>query len=801
MPLRLVLVLLIWLPLVGGVMGSFALAGLADAIPKSPALEASSLERPSEIVASDGWRLAGSHAGVDVEVNELAPDVVAAFIAAEDAQFFEHQAFNLSAIFRAAFVDLRTGKPSQGASTITQQVAKRYLSSEKSLRRKFNELLLARRIEAKYRKSEILKTYLNRVFFGQGARGISQASWTYFDKPATQLELGEAAVLAGVLPAPSLLNPLTDPKRARDKRDQVLAKMRKLGLVSKARYLSEIARPIELATHHNIQAARMPYAVESGLRELEKIVANPTQKQPPTQNAWSSGGYRVVVAHHPRAQAHGREALRGAIQGHDRRLGFRGALGRVTAREKIDPLLEKQKLGNDFLLARVQSVRAKSVTVISAGGRQSIGLKDAQWASSAALPRHYKRPNRLRDFRDILALDDLIFVRSEQAKPTSSNRWTLVQEPLEEGAFIVLDSRTGALRASVGGWDADRSIFQRAEQACRQPGSIFKPIVYAEAVAQGLTPATMLSDLPGASPSGRDGAGGQNIWQPTNADRDFRGYMMLADALAQSRNIPTIHLMNYLGIKKVIARARKLGVESEISPTPSAALGASCVRPVEMAEVYAAFQRRGRATKTSSIATIYDASGRVIADHASFSATNWSSAARLTRMANLGASDAMRRQGVSAQIAYIMTQMLRRVATSGTAHKLLSAWKVGAKTGTTNRFDGWFVGFDGELTAVAWVGSDKNTRPLGVGEHGATVAMPVFRAYYTNYLTPQPPIWERPPPDRVVSRRIDPQSGLRAPSGELGVELPFIQGSEPTEFAPTGRARQAEHIDALSQEF
>jgi len=791
MPLRLLLVLLLWLPLIAALVAAFALAEWADEIPKTPDLATLLPAQPSEIVARDGWRLAGAPAGEPVAISDLPPEVVAAFIAAEDAQFFEHRAFNLSAILRAALVDLRTGAASQGASTITQQLAKRFLSPEKTLRRKFNELLLARRIEANYRKSEILGIYLNSVFFGQGANGISQASWTYFDKPAPELQVGEAALLASILPAPSLLNPVSNPERARQNRDQVLGKMRRLGLLSEAEYAREIARALALATPRNIQAERMPYAVESGLRALEFVA-------PATPSAWSSGGYRVRVAHQPRAQAHARHAVRDALQAHDRRQGFRGALGRVRAREKIDPLLEEQDPHGDFILARVASIQATSATILSAGGAQILNLEDAEWAAPAELERHFKRPARLRDLRDILAVDDLIFVRRQRAKDASF-KWLLVQEPSKEGAFIALDSRSGALIASVGGMDADRSIFQRAEQGCRQPGSVFKPIVYAEALAQGLTPATMLSDLPGASPTGRGGAAGEQVWQPTNADRDFRGYILLADALAQSRNIPTIHLMNYLGIERVIARAKRLGIESEIAPTASAALGASCVRPVELAEVYAAIQRHGRPVKTSSVATIYDASGQIIFDRDDFAVADWSSAARLTRMAQLGSAPA--RPGVSAQIAYIVAHLLRRVATAGTAHKLPDAWKVAAKTGTTNRYDGWFVGFDGEMTGVAWVGSDANTRALGAGEHGATVAMPVFESFYAHYFRPEPAIWTQDAPRGIVWQRIDRRSGLRAHSGEAGVDFPFIQGSAPTEFAPTRAARQAEQIDALSQEF
>jgi penicillin-binding protein 1A len=273
---------------------------------------------------------------------------------------------------------------------------------------------------------------------------------------------------------------------------------------------------------------------------------------------------------------------------------------------------------------------------------------------------------------------------------------------------------------------------------------------------------------------------------------------MLANALAQSRNIPTVHLMNYLGIDQVIARAHQLGITSEIEATSSAALGASCVHPVELARVYAAFQRRGRTVDVSSIATIYDQAGNIVMDRQNFSVPDWSSAARLARLADPPGPAEF---GVSPEVAYIVSRMLRRVVTSGTAHELPDEWKLGGKTGTTNQYDGWFVGFDGELTAVAWVGSDKNTRPLGRGEHGATAAMPIFENFYAHYFTPEPAFWQQEPPERIVWERIDPRSGLRAQPGQPGVDLPFIRGSAPTEFAPTRGTRQAERIDLLSQQF
>ncbi len=778
MPLRLVVALVLWAPLAGAFGGSFALARWSDAIPKAPDITALHPTRPSLVETRTGWRLAGQQSGAPVTLDELPPRVTAAFLAAEDADFFEHDAFNLKAILRAALTDLSSGEKAEGASTITQQLAKRFLSSKKTLRRKYIELLMARRIEATYSKPQILEAYLNNVYFGEGAHGIAQASWTYFGRPAAKLDVGQAALLAGILPAPSAYNPVVAPQRAKRERDQVLRRMGTLNLLDADAVRQAVAEPVRVVDQRDVQPERMPYAVTSALRSLEDNFDD---------KAWAEGGYTVVVPHSPVRQARARAALRASVAALDRRQGFHGPLGHVVEAAEVDRRLAAQSPDWDFVLARVASVSADAATIVTAGGQRTLGLAQASWAAPMDRPRHYKHPAVLDDLSDILKPDDLVVVRREQGL------WHLVQFPAYEGAFIAVDSKTGGVYASVGGFDADRSIFHRAEQGCRQPGSVFKPVVYSEALAQGLTAATMLADLPGSVATGRG-----KVWQPTNADRDFKGYIMLANALAWSRNIPTVHLMNYLGIANVVKRGHKLGITSHIATTSSSALGASCVRPIEMARVYAAFQRRGRTVDVSPVAYIVDARGDVIVDHEHFSVADWSTAARLDRIATEAPPAKV---GVSEQVAYIITRILRRVVTSGTAHDLPDDWKVAGKTGTTNKYDGWFVGFDGNLTGVAWVGSDKNKRPLGRGEHGATVAMPIFEQFYSHYVDPDPALFDAPPPKRVVFQTIDSRTGLRSAPGEPGVKLPFIAGSAPTEYAPTRGTRQAEHIDTLSQDF
>ncbi len=791
-PARLVIVLLMWAPLVGVTAGALMLAKLSDTIPDAPNLEQLLPEQQSSVQTRTGWQLGGERPARHIRTEELSPLAISAFLAAEDAAFFEHRAFNLKATVRAALANLRAGGAAQGASTITQQVAKRFLSSEKTLRRKFSELLMARRMEAHYTKAEILEAYLNGAYFGEQAWGIEQASRTYFGKHADRLEVGEAALLAGVLPAPSVYNPHADPERARAERDQVLRRMATLGLLSQRRADAEIARAPAVVEPRAIEPRRLPWAASSARRALARYFDDGGADG----KAWSEGGYTLVVPHDPVAQARARESLRDGIEALDRRQGWRGPLGRVSDEQAVDHVLEEQLEDSDFVLARIEQVEPDQAGIVTAGGAAQLRLQEAKWAAPVEEERHYKRPAELDDLTEILDVGDLVAVRR------SDERWNLVQPPDFEGAMITVDSQTGRMLASVGGFDADRSVFHRAEQGCRQPGSIFKPVVYAEAITRGLTAATMLSDLPGSYATGRG-----TVWQPKNADHDFKGYITLADALAWSRNIPTVHLMDYLGAQDVVRRAKKLGIDSELDTTSSVSLGASCVRPADMAAVYAAFQRRGRSVDIDAVDHIRDIDGDILIDRGHFATADWSTAARLERMATgpAGLDHQSLEIGVSEQVAFIVTHLLRRVVTAGTAHELPDEWQVAGKTGTTNDFDAWFVGFDGQMTAVTWIGSDRNKRPIGKGEHGATVAMPAFEGFYASYAESDDEdaslLGLDEPPERVDFATIDPRSGLRSHAGEPGVKLPFIVGTAPLEFAPTRGTRQAEQLDALSHEF
>lgn len=774
---RLLVVVGLWAPLPLGLAAAWSILQLADAVPVVPDLNTLQPKHSSRIMLLDGTRIAGSKAVQPVPFDELNPLVVGAFIAAEDENFFDHDAFSTRAILRAAWENWRAGKTVQGASTLTQQVARRFLSAEKTYARKIQELLIARRIEAAYPKDQILDAYLRSVFFGHRADGLTNAAWYYFDKDPRQLTVPEAATLAGLLPAPSVYNPVKSIENATRERNRVLRRMAETGMISRQEQDAFSQLPVTVAHHTDPPGFRA--MASTGMRVLKDKYG---------EDAWAEGGLTVVMPQLPAASLRASAALADAVTALDHRQGFRGPLGRALNAQGLDAELTAQ-VGR-LQMARVVEV-SKDELVVKAADRHVLRREDNDWASSAELPRHYKRPVHLKAWSDILAVDDLVAIELDEnlANPR------LHQATDFEGALFMQDVQSGHVMATAGSAFPTTNEFDRAWQACRQPGSVFKPIVFAEALSRGMHAATMLSDVPTEVDLGHG-----KIWQPKNADRDFKGYITLANALAWSRNLPTIHIAQYLTAPAIVARARKLGVDSILDPTVSMALGASCVRPYEMARVYSAFQRGGKKVDAFEVAWIERPDGTIDFDQLHFEAPDLDLARRLDRLATVEPAPVA---AVSPNVAFIMQDLLRRVVTSGTARDLPDDWLVAGKTGTTNEFDAWFVGFDGRYTVAVWVGADQNQRPLGDGEHGATAALPAFQAFFEPTVLHAEEGAEFPanPPDDIEFRDIDANTGLLTPEGERGVPYPFVRGSGPREYSPPIGTRQAQQVDTLMYEF
>lgn len=791
-PFRLLWTLGIWLVLISPIAVAIAIYELAEGVPDLPTLDILDPTYGLRVETTDGLHIGGALTTRPVPLHTLEPLIIGALLAAEDEDFFSHRGFSARGILRAALANYRAGEQVQGASTLTQQLAKQFVGSESTLDRKIHELLLARRLEATYSKPELLELYLNTVFFGRQSYGITQASWRYFDKPPTELELLETATLMGVLPAPSAFNPIDNPRAALRERNRVLRRMHDIGMIDEATMSALSERPIEL--RRGAPAFPMPEAVATVLRLADEHLG---------EDAWASSAGTIVVSHRPLMQEVARQSVRKGVLDHDKRQGWRGPISTVgegADSEALDDALRAQSPAR-LLIARVTEVTRREARIITAGGEGVILLENARWAEPAATPRHYRRPVRLTDMRRALNVDEIILVVPiESDEDATPKRFALEQWPRFEGALIAIDTYTGEILASVGGFDSERSAFHRAEQGCRQPGSVFKTILFAEAIAQNFTAATMLSDVPHNFNTGEILENPEDaVYTPRNADRDFRGYLTLARALALSRNIPSVHLVEAVGPGSVVARAHRMGVESHLEPTLSVSLGSSCVRPIEMARVHAAFQRRGFTTDVSALAYVVDARGSIVRDFGHFSDP---SSFPIERIARMSQPIEIPSQGLSEQVAYIMNHLLRDVTISGTAHMLPRAWRVGGKTGTSTSYDGWFVGFDGRTTLVTWLGSDRNTHDLGPGEHGATVALPMFQTFMADLdLARTDNDWPGPAPENIVFARIDATTGFLSRPGEAGVSHPFIQGTEPTELAPSKGTRQAEEIDSLLMDF
>ncbi|MEM1348362.1 MAG: transglycosylase domain-containing protein [Myxococcota bacterium] len=791
---RALFVLVLWAPVPAAVGAALVLTKLAREVPELPDVTVLKPAYGSSVRALDGRVVAGRHATGPVPLDDLPPLLLGAILAAEDEDFFTHRAFDARAIARAAFVNARSGKRAQGGSTITQQLAKQFMGRERSYTRKLQELLLARRMEATLGKRRVLELYVQGVFLGRTAHGVTQASWLYFGRDPRRLSLGQMATIAGILPAPSAFEPIGHPQAAERQRDRVLERMVSLGMITQAD--ADAARDAPLEVARSAPPDDFPWMRTTGLRHLVEAYG---------ERAWAHGGHTVTLAHDVAAQARARRALAGAARAYDRRQGWRGALAHLKdgAKDAVLKLLAEQDASARHVLGVVEDV-TRERAVVSLGEHRVVLEEEAwSWAAPAGVPRHYKRPARLRDARRALSVGDVVLLeRALGGTAPGDEVVTLAQPPWVEGAMVAIEPRSGRVLASVGGVLPARSMFHRAEQGCRQPGSAFKPIVYSEALGLGFTPATMLSDLPAEFMAGRD-----KVWTPRNADRDFRGYVMLADALASSRNIPTAHLMERLSPERVVGRAKRYGITTPLDAVPALGLGASCVRPVELAEAYAVYARGGRTIEAHLVDHVRDETGAVLEDHGAMSAPFATTAQRLDR-----ALDAEMRseRALSVQLAFVMKRLLRRVVTRGTAHELPQAWPIIGKTGTTNEYDTWFVGMDDQVVVATWIGSDRNTRPISSGEHGATVAMPAFAQWYAPLGAPfearadeaaedVPKTWlDEEPPERVVLERVDPRSGLLSRSG---VELPFLAGSEPVLNAPTRTTRRLEQIDQFFDEF
>ncbi|MFQ5894387.1 MAG: penicillin-binding protein 1A [Nitrospinota bacterium] len=758
---------LLFFVMVAGTVGGLALyKGYARGLPEVESLENYRPSLVTKVFAADGRLLREFFVEKRylVSLSEVPLHLRQATLAIEDSRFYRHRGVDPVGILRAAWANLRAGEVVQGGSTITQQVAKTlFLNPEKTLVRKVREAILALRIEGRFSKDRILNLYLNLVYYGHGAYGVEAAARLYFGKSIGALTLAEAALLAGLPRAPARYSPYVSPRRALRRRAQVLRRMRGEGFITPAEEAGARREPLRLAGR-DPQPSEAPYAVEHVRRYLEKRYG---------ATLLYRGGLRVYTTIDLDAQRAAIRALRRGLEALDRRRGYRGPLGRVAfgwgravSWEQVERVVGKREEWPEIRSGRwrvgvVTAVGRARADVALRRGRGRISITSAAWARRPE-PSRDGLYARLRDLREVLAPGMVILVKPRKGEREVLGGLSLdLAQPLEvQGALVSLDPETGAIRAMVGGYEFSRSQFNRAVQAVRPPGSAFKPITYSTALENGFTPSSLIVDSPVIYEETL--AGLKRSWKPTNFEERFYGPTTLRDALVHSRNVATVKLFRDLGVRKVVARARRLGITTPLAEDLSLALGSSGVTLLELAGAYAVFAAQGVRAEPYIIQRVEDAQGRVLEK-------GW----------------VRREKVIPAPEAYVLTSLLRDVIRSGTGQRARELGRPAAgKTGTTNEFeDAWFVGFTPHQLAAVWVGLDERGS-LGKNETGARAALPIWLEYMKATHAALP-VQDFPVPPGVTFVRIDPKTGRRVgPGAPGGLGVAFVKGTEPEEARP-----------------
>lgn len=756
----------------------------------------------SRFYADDG-RLIGEFTierRVVVPLARMPRHLIEAFLAAEDKRFFGHDGVDYRATIRAMLANVVAGRTVQGASTITQQLCKTLVGREKSYARKAREAILARRTEHRLTKLEILYLYLNQIYLGHGAYGVQAAARNYFRKDVGELDLAEAAMLAGLPPQPGRLNPVLDFDGARERQRYVLDRMVAEGFVDAATADAAFARPLTVYGEWvSLFDDRAPYFAEHVRKHVQETYG---------YDALNTGGLRVYTTVDADQQRAAQAALQDGLHAVGERQGYTGPVTHLEERDRPGFLERATALyAGPGSLEPERWYHGLVTAVETSEARVRIGALDARLPLRGGM--RWARPfdeeaetngGRLGDVRDALKPGDVILVRLNRGSRYADADppvLALGQDPPVQGALVSVEPDTGYVTAMVGGFDFDQSEYNRAFQGCRQPGSVFKPVVYSLALDRDYTLATPIDDTPIAVYDQKE----QYIWKPKNFGGRYKGTVLLRDALIRSMNIPAIRVIRHVGPQAAADWAARLGITTPMYPDQSLVLGSSCVYPWDMVRLYAMFAERGRALRAAFIKRVETRDGHILEDRSRFTDPHAPLDARLDGL--LRAFAEPRPRVLSEGTAYLMQTALRQVVEAGTAVRARRLGKpAGGKTGTTDAYDAWFVGFTRALATGVWIGSDLNRRRLGRGETGGKVALPVWLDFMKQALAgvPQPDFTDAPPPT-ITWHRIDVETGLLAPSGNRALNLPFKSGTEPTEEARAAGSFDNRDLDLVEGRF
>lgn len=742
---------------------------LTPQLPSIDSLKEVQLQVPLRVFSSEGALIAefGDKRRIPIEYRDIPEQMVHAILASEDDRFFEHPGVDYHGLLRAAYGLITTGQRSQGGSTITMQVARNFfLSREKTYLRKLNEIILSLQIENKLTKQEILALYLNKIFLGNRAYGVSAAAKVYYGKDLSELNLAQFAMIAGLPKAPSKFNPIVNPDRATLRRDYVLRRMFELKMISEDDFKSAKASAVTARYHQRDIELHAPFVAEMVRKKLLEEYGEDVY----------NNGYRVYTTLRTPHQSAANDALQNALLAYDRRHGFRGPLAQLKLAE-TDGELNFEELFEDYdnigplIPAIVLSIQ-DNITHLHARQHGSVSFKGKSLNWARPYIATDKLGPKVKSANDVLARGDVIYLTKKEvthqsdkdAEPVNSIEWQLAQLPQAQGAFIAVSPFDGAITALNGGFDYFQSKFNRVIQSQRQPGSGFKPFLYSAALENGYTAATLVNDAPVVF----DGPGLAKAWRPANASGKFFGPTRLRVALTHSRNLVSIRLLRDLGIPTAMDYVQRFGFDAKQMPQDlSMALGSGSARPWDMARAYASLANGGYLVEPYYIQRIEDGNGNILmqAEPATVCDTcNLDTETQPDLAAKTGFNAAPRI--ITAQNAYIMNSMLRDVVSFGTARRALKLGRrdLAGKTGTTNdQVDAWFNGFHPELVAISWVGFDT-PKTLGRGEYGGKAALPMWMDFMKVALDgiPNAPLKK---PQGMATVTIDAKTGLLANAG------------------------------------
>lgn len=720
-----------------------------------------------------------------VPVAKIPQKLIQAFVAAEDSNFYQHRGIDYLGVLRAAMKNLISMRKKEGASTITQQVAKSMLlTPEKKFSRKLKEAILATRMEKRLSKDEILYIYLNQIYLGAGAYGVQLAAETYFGKDVDQLNLAEMALMAGLPKAPNSYSPIKHLDKAKERQAYVLERMVKEGYITQSEADHAKSLPLIIRSRKMVNADQSAYFLEYVRIQLEEKYG---------EDSLYKGGLKIYTTMNAEMQKAAYEGLVNGLKALDKRQGFRGPL-QYLARDKVDEFCRHVEEGIYTASLRAGATYQGVVTAMnSAKGDATVRIgdrigilshKNMAWAGKINLVEAYGKPEGGKG--KALSLGSVIEVSVITPDVNKIGAvFALDQEPEAQAALFAMDPKNGAVRAMVGGYDFKKSQFNRAMQARRNPGSAFKPIIYSAALDKGLTPATIIDDSQAEYDSGKEKA-----WKPKNYDNKYRGPVTMRDALTNSINVVSVKILDSIGVGYAIEYAKKLGIISPLSNNLTLALGSSSVTPMELTGAYAVFASGGYRVTPYFITKVLDGDGKVLEEIIPPSIPTFSplsSAGKnpdetTVKMAETP-SPLTPVQVISPETAYVITNLMESVVASGTGQRAKALGRpVAGKTGTTNDMkDAWFIGYVPQLVAGVWVGYDQE-RSLGAGGSGGQAAAPIWTDFMQRSLAGIP-AQSFVPPANVTFALINPRTGRLAKDGSEGSVMEcFISGTEPTSY-------------------